>query len=97
MTFSTRVLMEGTLKYMGTHDGRSYDWMSARVFVLEYDPPFGGGDAMVSVVAREPMYLHRIPSPAGTIHVLRAYDESDGLGYEGEGDLLILDTDLVPA
>jgi hypothetical protein len=70
--------------------------MSARVFVLDYTPPAGGGDARVTVVAREPMFLphHRVPSPVGSIHQLRAYDESDG-EYEGEGDLLTLDVDAL--
>lgn len=95
-----RVLAEGTLKYLGSRQGNAnVDWMTARVFVLDYAPSWGGGDPYVTVVAREPMYLpyHRVPSLAGTIHSMRAYDESDG-DYQGEGDLLMLDLEeLVPS
>lgn len=97
----SRVLAEGTLRYVGSRDG-SYDvdWFTARVFVIEYEPPNGfGGDAHVTVVARESLYLpsHRVPAPIGSIHRLPA---TMGDAQEGEPvkELLTLDMDaLVPA
>lgn len=91
----TRVLAEGTLRYWGARDGGfTVDLMTARVFVIDYTPAWGGGNtAMCTVVAREPMYLphHRIPSPVGSIQSMPAWVEEDG-------DLLTLDVEaLVPA